>query len=51
MVDIKTCKQCGHQWVSRIENPRACPSCKMYSWNIMKIKKEDKYDNNTKLKR
>jgi predicted Zn-ribbon and HTH transcriptional regulator len=23
-----TCKKCGYQWTSRVENVKACPSCK-----------------------
>jgi len=45
MVDIKKCNQCGFSWVARLENPRMCPKCKSYSWNIMKIKK-DKNEHN-----
>lgn len=29
----KHCNQCGLDWDSRIEKPRACPRCKRYDWN------------------
>jgi hypothetical protein len=29
----KHCNQCGLDWDSRIERPRACPRCKRYDWN------------------
>jgi len=41
MVDIKTCKQCDHQWVARTEYVQMCPRCKSYLWNTKK-KKEKK---------
>lgn len=25
----KTCKACSYSWVSRVENVKACPKCKM----------------------
>ena len=27
------CKQCGYQWIPRIERPVACPSCNRRSWD------------------
>ena len=27
------CKICGHEWIGRVENPKACPLCKSYKWN------------------
>ncbi len=27
------CMKCGHKWVSRVENPKACPACKRFDWN------------------
>lgn len=27
------CRLCGHQWDSRVENPKACPNCKRYDWD------------------
>lgn len=24
------CKNCEYEWVSRVDNPRACPKCKVY---------------------
>jgi rubrerythrin len=29
---FKQCK-CGYWWVSRIENPKKCPSCFSRDWN------------------
>jgi predicted Zn-ribbon and HTH transcriptional regulator len=27
-----TCKQCGHQWVPTVPEPRCCPRCKSYKY-------------------
>jgi len=32
------CKRCGHEWIARIEKPKACPACKQYSWNKEGVK-------------
>lgn len=24
------CKHCGHTWIARVKNPKACPRCKQY---------------------
>lgn len=29
---MKECKKCGHKWLSRVLNPRACPNCKSYGY-------------------
>lgn len=29
---LKTCKQCGHKWISRSEVPVRCPKCKSTRW-------------------
>ena len=34
-----TCKRCGHQWVPRIPDPRACPKCQSYLWDKEKEQK------------
>jgi len=37
------CKQCGYFWVSYKENPKQCPRCKRYDWNMKnkaKLKEE-----------
>jgi predicted Zn-ribbon and HTH transcriptional regulator len=34
------CKQCGHEWRSRIGKPLSCPRCKRYDWNKPKEKKQ-----------
>jgi len=26
------CKKCGHKWIVRIADPKACPACKQYNW-------------------
>jgi hypothetical protein len=31
------CKQCGHQWSTKVSNPKACPKCKSYNWNKDKL--------------
>ncbi len=31
---MKTCQRCGYQWEPRNLNPKACPSCKSYRWNL-----------------
>lgn len=33
------CKQCGHRWIPRTEDPLECPSCKSRKW---KQKKQNK---------
>ena len=30
------CQRCGYQWVSRVDEPRACPRCKRYDWKQWK---------------
>jgi predicted Zn-ribbon and HTH transcriptional regulator len=40
---VNVCKRCGHEWVSRVENPRQCPKCKSYDWN------EDKKNRRAKI--
>jgi rubrerythrin len=27
------CKKCGHKWLSHLENPKSCPSCKNRKWS------------------
>ena len=27
------CKQCGHEWIPRIEDPRICPKCHSLRWD------------------
>ncbi len=29
---LKTCKQCGHKWISRSDSPLRCPKCKSTRW-------------------
>jgi len=24
--------QCGYCWISRVDKPKCCPSCKRYDW-------------------
>lgn len=31
----KTCGRCGHSWISKLENPKLCPSC-CQPWNKVK---------------
>jgi len=26
------CKRCGHKWIARTAEPKACPNCKRYDW-------------------
>ena len=28
-----TCKQCGHKWIPRTEDPKICPRCMSRDWN------------------
>ena len=30
------CNFCQHEWVSRVEEPLACPRCKRYNYSIKK---------------
>lgn len=32
------CKKCGHEWIARTKNPKACPACKRYDWDKGKNK-------------
>jgi len=34
------CKKCDHEWTPREDNPRQCPKCKSYYWNIIVAKCE-----------
>ena len=26
------CKECGYEWLGRLENPKSCPECKSRKW-------------------
>lgn len=30
------CEKCGHEWESRMTNPKMCPNCKTTYWNEKK---------------
>ena len=30
---VNTCKLCGYEWFSVVENPKQCPHCKRYDWD------------------
>lgn len=48
MTNCITCKQCGYLWEARgEEEPKQCPRCKRYDYNIKWGKK--KKDGKTKL--
>lgn len=32
-------ESCKYSWESNLENPKQCPKCKRYDWNIDKSKK------------
>ncbi len=34
------CSKCGHKWVPRITDPRICPKCKSYRWDVSEEKTE-----------
>lgn len=38
------CNNCGHEWISRIEKPKACPKCKRYDYQdvVVEVKKKKK---------
>lgn len=36
------CLRCGHEWVSRIDNPLTCPRCKLYNWKVLKSIKSNR---------
>lgn len=36
----KTCLRCGHTWLSRVDNPKACPNCKSPKWNVARSKEK-----------
>lgn len=27
------CKVCGHEWIPRQQEPKACPKCHSYKWD------------------
>ena len=29
------CDRCGHVWQPRAAEPKTCPRCKSYRWNIL----------------
>jgi Zn finger protein HypA/HybF involved in hydrogenase expression len=33
------CKQCGHKLRPSVERPKACPRCKSYRWNELRVDK------------
>ena len=35
---MNNCLRCGHEWISRVEKPTACPRCKSYKWCVPKDK-------------
>ena len=35
------CLKCNHQWIQRVNKPKACPKCKSFKWNA-KGRKNDK---------
>lgn len=35
---MKTCQRCGYQWQPRAVQPKSCPACKSYKWNLAKDK-------------
>ena len=37
MKQIK-CKKCGYEWITRVDNPKACPKCKSYDWDKEQLK-------------
>jgi hypothetical protein len=37
-----TCIRCNYKWYSRVPNPRACPRCKSFYWNIPRIRPQRK---------
>lgn len=49
-IKIVTCPRtkCGHQWVSRVENPVQCPMCKR---NLPKQAEHDVYEGHDELRR
>ena len=42
------CKRCGYEWVSKVENPKQCPKCKQYYYNIGREWEKIKQDNTNK---
>lgn len=30
----KICLRCEHEWITRMEEPKACPRCKSHLWNV-----------------
>ena len=39
---MNKCNKCGYQWKGLVENPKQCPRCKRYDWNVYKIEKGGK---------
>lgn len=32
------CRQCGCTWLPRVSEPKVCPRCHSYKWNMPKRK-------------
>ena len=32
---IKKCLRCGATWLSSLERPKQCPSCKQTKWDVL----------------
>ena len=45
---MNKCKKCGHEWLSRVEEPIECPKCKSYKWNRAIEDKENKLKKDNK---
>jgi len=35
-MEKKKCRQCGKEWLPRVEKPEQCPRCKRYDWELKK---------------
>lgn len=33
-MEEQRCLKCGHEWISRVQNPKACPNCQTRNWMI-----------------
>jgi predicted Zn-ribbon and HTH transcriptional regulator len=32
-IRIAECKQCGFNWVPKVDEPKKCPNCQRYDWH------------------
>jgi rubrerythrin len=36
------CLRCTYKWIPITDNPKVCPRCKSFQWNMSRIRKKQK---------